>query len=167
MKTLSAAVLAALIAAPAAAQGVAFDQGVRVAPVLQAARAAVKPAVRAADSVGDMWTTTDDKTVVVKPGEKQSAYVDMNSDTYQDKCTTPSPWTGPICHPEVLFSDARHFKLVMTTPIPASWGAVTFRIHLDLMNRPDITIKADGAHKFTYVLPGEYQDTLTVTPVVK
>ncbi|MDE2491143.1 MAG: hypothetical protein KGM24_09860 [Elusimicrobia bacterium] len=165
MKILSAAVLALIAAVPCrAALGVDFDQSVSARAVLEAARPAA--AVRAADSVGNMWNTTDDKTVVLKPGQTESAYVDMNSDTYQDQCTTPSPWVGPICHPEVLFSDARHFKLVLTAPIPASWGPVTFRIHLDILGRPDITIEA-SAGKFAYVLPGEFEDVLKVTPVLK
>ncbi len=162
MKILAAAVLAALVVVPARA-AVNFDQGVDVAPVLQSLRPAPAP-VRAFDNI---WNTTDSKTVVLKPGDAESAYLDMTAVIYHDSCVTPSPWTGPICHPEPMFTDARRFKLVLTAPIPASWGPVTFRLTLNNMNRPDLTIKADGPHAFTYQLPGEFEDTLKVTPVTQ
>lgn len=156
-----AAALAALVAAAPARAAVDFDQGVKIAPVLESLRSAAP--LRALDNI---WNTTDRKTVVLKPGDAESAYVDMTSVIYHDVCVTPSPWTGPICHPEPMFTDSRRFKLVLTAPIPASWGPVTFRIGLDaLRGKQDLTIKADGTHAFTYALPGEFEDQLKVTPV--
>jgi hypothetical protein len=157
-----AAVLSAVLAAPAPA-AVGFDQGVQVGPILESLHKA--PQARPVSAAQNMWDTRDVKTVTLKPGQTQSDYVEMTAVIYHDVCTTPSPWTGPICHPEPMFTDARRFKLVLSSPIPASWGPVTFRLELTAIGRPDLTIKADGPHKFTYQIPDWLHDVLTVTPV--
>ncbi|MDD5630118.1 MAG: hypothetical protein PHU21_13705 [Elusimicrobia bacterium] len=160
---------AAVLAAPLSAGAVDFDQKIDVGAVLDQARQVTKdmPSPVAMSTIGNIWTVTDTKEAVLAPGQKESAYLEMESTTYKDVCENPfPPYTGPICHREVMFRDVRRFKLVLTEPIPEAWGKQTFRLRLDMMRRPTLSITAlDSSHAWQYKLPEIYEDVLLVTPL--
>ncbi|MCX5788738.1 MAG: hypothetical protein NTX64_09590 [Elusimicrobia bacterium] len=167
--TLFAAFGAFWLAAPLAAQTIDFDQKVNIASVLETVRQQSKamPSMNALSTIGNIWTVPDSKDVTLAPGQKESAYLDMVSTMYEDVCENPfPPYSGPICHPQVMSKEPRRFKLVLAGPIPASWGAQTFRIRLDVMRRPTLSVTAlDRSHTWEYKLPEIYEDVLLVKPL--
>ena len=166
MTTLFAALC---LAAPLAAQTIEFDQKVDIAPVLETARQQSKamPSMNALSTIGNIWTVPDSKDVTLAPGQTESAYVDMISTMYEDVCENPfPPYSGPICHQQVMSKEPRRFKLVLAAPIPAAWGPQTFHIRLDVMRRPTLSIAAaDRTHAWEFKLPEIYEDVLLVKPV--
>ncbi|MCX5795262.1 MAG: hypothetical protein NTY77_07210 [Elusimicrobia bacterium] len=166
---LFAAAAALALAAPLAAGAVDFDQTIDVTAVLSQARQVTQdmPSAVAMASIGNIWTVADTKEVTLAPGQKESAYLDMQSTTYKDVCENPfPPYTGPICRQEVMFRDVRRFKLVLAAPIPEAWGKQTFRLRDDMMRRPTLSIEAlDRTHAWEYKLPEIYEDVLLVKPL--
>lgn len=160
---------ALLLRSPLAAEPIDFDRALDPGAVLSDAReAAGKMApVRSVAFSGGMRTVTDSQEISIEPGQAESAYIWMTSTAYRESCENTGPWTGPICREEVLFRDVRRFKIVMVAAIPSSWGRQTFRLRLDVLRRPSLTIVADDrSHSWDYVIPEIYEDVLKVRPVL-
>jgi hypothetical protein len=158
-----------LLSSPLAAEPVDFDRALDPGAVLSAAREAAgkMPSVRAVAFSGGIRTVTDSQEISLEPGQTESAYLWMTSTAYRESCENTGPWTGPICREEVMFRDVRRFKVVMVAAIPSAWGRQTFRLRLDVLRRPSLTIEAsDRSHSWEYVLPEIYEDVLKVRPVL-
>ena len=153
---------------PTLVGAVDFDRKIDAAAVVGEARkeAALMPSATAASSIGNIWTVVDTKEVALAPGQKESAYLEMQSTTYKQVCENPfPPYGGAICRDEVMFRDVLRFKLVLAEHIPAAWGKQTFRLRLDSGRRPALSIAAlDRSHAWRFKLPEINEDVLVVTP---
>lgn len=170
-RALLALLAAAVLSAPLAAQTVDFDRGADASALLDAAREQAKTAPSSMEAgfvtySGGIRAVADSRDVTLAPGQKESAYVEMESTIYQTVCETPyPPYSGTVCRDEVMTREPRRFKLVLSAPFPAAWGRQTFRILLDASRRPSLRVTAlDKAHAWTFKLPEIYEDVLTVAP---
>ena len=158
---------AATDSSPESLRNSAADFGAQDIGEMLGAAAQKGPSVKSASYTGDIWATTDSQEVTLAPGQKESASVSLQSTLYRQVCENPTPWTGPICHYEVMDREVRSFKIVLAEPFPAAWGAQTFRLRLNAMFKPALTVEArDRAHAWQYKLPESYEDVLVVKPVL-